>query len=43
MFRYIFETKETKLADAKGKKTKDSKAETITEAKPIARLQVGID
>ncbi|KAK9910048.1 hypothetical protein M0R45_034025 [Rubus argutus] len=37
--RYIFETKETKHTDAKGKKTKDSKAETITEAKPIARLQ----
>ncbi|PRQ20471.1 putative anticodon-binding, Brix domain-containing protein [Rosa chinensis] len=37
--RYIFETKETKQAEVKGKKTKDSKAEAITEAKPFARLQ----
>ncbi|KAL6126396.1 hypothetical protein ACLB2K_074445 [Fragaria x ananassa] len=38
--RYIFETKEVKQAEAKGKKTKDSKAATVTEAKPIARLQI---
>ncbi|KAM5583454.1 hypothetical protein ABKV19_003380 [Rosa sericea] len=37
--RYIFETKETKQAEVKGKKTKDSKANAITEAKPFARLQ----
>ncbi|XP_062000834.1 uncharacterized protein LOC133718055 [Rosa rugosa] len=37
--RYIFETKETKQAEVKGKKTKDSKADAITEAKPFARLQ----
>ncbi|PRQ48388.1 putative anticodon-binding, Brix domain-containing protein [Rosa chinensis] len=37
--RYIFETKETKQAEVKGKKTKDSKADAITKAKPFARLQ----
>ncbi|XP_024174891.2 ribosome production factor 1 [Rosa chinensis] len=36
---YIFETKETKQAEVKGKKTKDSKADAITEAKPFARPQ----
>ncbi|PRQ44499.1 putative anticodon-binding, Brix domain-containing protein [Rosa chinensis] len=39
--RYIFETKETKQAEVKGKKTKDSKADAITKAKPFARLQCG--
>ncbi|PRQ19608.1 putative anticodon-binding, Brix domain-containing protein [Rosa chinensis] len=38
--RYIFETKETKQAEVKGKKTKDSKADAITEAKPFVRLQI---
>ncbi|PRQ23293.1 putative anticodon-binding, Brix domain-containing protein [Rosa chinensis] len=39
LYLYIFETKETKQAEVKGKKTKDSKADAITEAKPFARLQ----
>ncbi|PRQ55130.1 putative anticodon-binding, Brix domain-containing protein [Rosa chinensis] len=37
--RYIFETKETKQAEVKGKKIKDSKAGAITEAKPFSHLQ----
>ncbi|PRQ18304.1 putative anticodon-binding, Brix domain-containing protein [Rosa chinensis] len=39
LYLYIFETKETKQAEVKGKKTKDSKADAITEAKPFARPQ----
>ncbi|PRQ57266.1 putative anticodon-binding, Brix domain-containing protein [Rosa chinensis] len=39
LYLYIFETKETKQVEVKGKKTKDSKADAITEAKPFARLQ----
>ncbi|PRQ33243.1 putative anticodon-binding, Brix domain-containing protein [Rosa chinensis] len=39
LYLYIFETKETKQAEVKGKNTKDSKVDTITEAKPFARLQ----
>lgn len=38
--RYIFETKEIKKTDSKGK-NKDSKGENIPESKTIARLQVG--
>ncbi|KAF5736712.1 maternal effect embryo arrest 49-1 protein [Tripterygium wilfordii] len=39
--RYIFETKETKQSDSKGKakKAKDGKGENITEQRTIARLQ----
>ncbi|KAJ8898744.1 hypothetical protein K2173_004967 [Erythroxylum novogranatense] len=37
--RYIFETKETKQADSKGKKLKDEKVEKISQEKVLARLQ----
>ena len=39
--RYIFETKENKQADTKGKKTKDEEGE-VSREKTIARLQVGV-
>lgn len=40
-FRYIFEAKETKQTESKGKKTKDAKGESEPQGKVIARLQVG--
>lgn len=39
--RYIFEAKESKKTDSKGKKAKDSEGEKVPEIKTIARLQVG--
>lgn len=41
-FRYIFETKEIKKIESKGKKDKDGKSEKVLEQQTIARLQVGI-
>lgn len=40
--RYIFETKEIKGSESKGKKAKDAKSERVTQEKVIARLQVGV-
>ncbi|KAL5572252.1 hypothetical protein UlMin_021849 [Ulmus minor] len=37
--RYIFETKETKQIESKGKKTKDAKEQKVSQEKVIARLQ----
>lgn len=37
--RYIFETKEIKQSESKGKKAKDTKGESISKEKVIARLQ----
>lgn len=37
--RYIFEAKETKQTESKGKKTKDAKGESEPQGKVIARLQ----
>lgn len=40
--RYIFETKETKQTESKGKKTQDAKDE-VSQQKTIARLQVSVN
>jgi len=40
--RYIFEKKEVKKAESKGKKDKDGKSDNVPEQKVIARLQVGL-
>jgi ribosome production factor 1 len=40
--RYIFETKESKQSDSKGKNRKDGKGEKNTQQKVIARLQVTV-
>ena len=42
VFRYIFEEKETKQIESKGRKTKDANAESGPKGKVIARLQVGV-
>ncbi|BBG97749.1 Ribosomal RNA processing Brix domain protein [Prunus dulcis] len=41
--RYIFEAKETKQTESKGKKTKDAKGESEPQGKVIARLQPEMD
>ncbi|KAK7381932.1 hypothetical protein VNO80_00505 [Phaseolus coccineus] len=37
--RYIFENKELKRAESKGKKDKDDKGDDVPEQKTVARLQ----
>jgi hypothetical protein len=43
MRRYIFETKEIKKIESKGKKDEDGKSEKVPDHKTIARLQVGVN
>jgi hypothetical protein len=43
MCRYIFETKEIKKIESKGKKDGDGKSEKVPDHKTTARLQVGVN
>lgn len=43
VLRYIFETKEIKKIESKGKNDEDGKSEKVPDHKTIARLQVGVN
>lgn len=43
VFRYIFESKESKETNSEGKKAKDAKLEKAPQDKVVARLQVSVN